>query len=150
MFHPSTVAKIALSAMLCAFIALARDHKDYNGTWTLLPERSDFAGQPPIQSGTVTIKDGEDSVVVERRFTYGDAGITYFYRDTIASTHGGTVHAAKDVKSKTKWDHDILRITTTQPNGVTEESYSLTNEGLLQIDIEKPGGAPTRLVFARQ
>ncbi len=150
MFHPSTFARIALSAILFAFIALARDHKDFNGTWTLLPERSEFAGQPPIQSGTVTIKDGEDSVAIERHFTYGDIGETYFYNDSLSSTHGGTVHAAKDAKTKTRWDHETLHITTTQPSGVTEESYSLMPDGRLLVIVEKPGQAPIRLMFAHQ
>ena len=35
----------------------AGSHHDLNGTWALLPTRSDFAGQPVIQTGTLTTWD---------------------------------------------------------------------------------------------
>ena len=44
-----------LTTLLFAFSAMARDHSTMNGTWTLVPTKSDFAGQPVVQTGTVTI-----------------------------------------------------------------------------------------------
>jgi hypothetical protein len=54
----STIAT-ALITLLFALSAFARDHVALNGTWTLIPAKSDFAGQPVVQTGTVTIKERE-------------------------------------------------------------------------------------------
>ena len=43
-----------LSLVLFAALAIAGNHQRLNGTWVLEPTRSDFAGQPAIQTGTVT------------------------------------------------------------------------------------------------
>jgi hypothetical protein len=40
-----------LTTVLCALPAYARDHSALNGTWTLVPAKSDFAGQPVVQTG---------------------------------------------------------------------------------------------------
>ena len=47
-----------MTTLLFAFSAVARDHSALNGTWTLVPAKSDFAGQPVVQTGTVTIAFG--------------------------------------------------------------------------------------------
>lgn len=54
--HSNTAS--ARAALLIVFVALSAfglDHKALNGTWTLLAARSDFVGQPVVQTGTVTI-----------------------------------------------------------------------------------------------
>ncbi len=86
-----------------------------------MPAKSDFAGQPVVQTGTVTINEREGIIIVTRSFMYEGANETFFYRDVIDTENKATIHTAKDVKSKTKWDHDILRVTTTQPGSVTTE-----------------------------
>ena len=44
-----------MATLLFGFSAFACDHSALNGTWTLVPAKSDFAGQPVVQTGTVTI-----------------------------------------------------------------------------------------------
>ena len=61
----TTISAILLTmAFLVALSAFGRDHNALNGTWTLVPEKSDFAGQPPLQSATVTINDREGNITL--------------------------------------------------------------------------------------
>jgi hypothetical protein len=63
----------ALAAVLFACSAFAHDHSALNGTWTLVPTKSEFAGQPVIQTGTVTISSEGDVIIVTRSFAYAGA-----------------------------------------------------------------------------
>ncbi len=71
----------ALTALLFACSAFAHDHGAFNGTWTLVPVKSEFAGQPVIQTGTVTISGEGDVIIVTRSFAYEGASETFFYKD---------------------------------------------------------------------
>ena len=127
------IAGGVLLTALFAFSAFARDHHTaMNGTWTLAPTKSDFAGQPVIQTGTVTIDERQGNITVSRNFAYEGAGETFFYRDMTDSQNNATIHTGKDLKSKARWDHDVLRVTTTRESGATtEESYTLAADGSL-------------------
>ena len=59
-----TTTGAALATLLFAFSAFARDRTLLNGTWTLVPTESDFAGQPVIQTGTVTINEQDGDITV--------------------------------------------------------------------------------------
>jgi hypothetical protein len=146
------IAGAVLLTALFAFSAFARDHHTaMNGTWTLAPTKSDFAGQPVIQTGTVTIDERQGNITVSRSFAYEGAGETFFYRDMTDSQNNATIHAGKDLKSKARWDHDVLRVTTTRESGATtEESYTLAADGSLMASVIGPGHKPISLVFQRQ
>jgi hypothetical protein len=151
----STLSKTAitgavLGTLLLAFTAFGREHSALNGTWTLVPVKSDFGGQPVIQTGTVTIASEGDVIIVTRSFAYEGVGETFFYKDSTGTENNATIHSGKDVKSKTKWDHDILKVTTTQPGGITVESYSLAADGSMLANVEKPDRKPITLVFERK
>jgi hypothetical protein len=146
--YSTTVATVAL--ILLAFPAVARDHSALNGTWTLVPAKSDFAGQPVVQTGTVTIGYQQGVTVVTRSFVYEGANETFFYNDSTGSEYSSTIHLGKDLKSKTSWDHDVLKVTTTQPSGITVESYSLGPDGTMLVGVEKGESKPITLVFRRQ
>ncbi len=139
-----------LAISLFAATAIARDHSELNGTWTLVPTKSDFAGQPVVQTGTVTINDNQGIVAVSRSFKYEGATETFFYKDLVDGEHNSTIRTNKDLKSKAKWDHDVLKVTTTQSGEVTTESYSLGADGAMQVTVVKPGKNPITLVFQRQ
>ncbi len=64
--------------------------------------------------------------------------------------NNATIHTGKDLKSKTKWDHDVLKVTTTQPGSVTTESYSLGADGSMMVSVVRPEHTPITLVFQRQ
>jgi hypothetical protein len=146
-----TIAGAVLTTLLFAFSAVAHEHTALNGTWTLVPAKSDFAGQPVIQSGTVTIDERQGNITVTRNFAYqGATGETYFYRDMTDSENSATIHSGKDLKSKTRWDHDVLKVTTTQSGAVTVESYTLAADGTMMVNVLRPGHAPTTLIFERK
>jgi len=118
---------------------------DFTGVWSF-----DFAGQPVVQTGTVTISERDGIIIVTRNFIYEGANETFFYRDVIDTENKATIHTAKDVKSKTKWDHDILRVTTTQPGSVTTESYSLAADGTMMVSVVRPDHKPIALFLERK
>jgi hypothetical protein len=138
---------VVLTTLLFAFSAFARDHSALNGTWTLVPAKSDFAGQPVLQTGTVTINDREGIIIVSRSFVYQGATETFFYNDLTDSEHNATIHTGKDLKSKTRWDHDVLKVTTTQSGAVTLESYTLAADGSMMVSVVRPDHKPITLVF---
>ena len=138
------------TTLLCAFSAFARDHSALTGTWTLVPTKSDFAGQPVLQTGTVTIDDRQGIIIVSRNFVYEGATEAFFYRDSTGSENNVTNHTGKDLKSKTKWDHDVLKVTTTQSGAVTLESYTLAADGDMLVTVVRPEHKPITLVFQRK
>ena len=135
---------------MLATCLLARDHTALNGTWTLEPTQSDFGGQPVIQTGTVTINERQGDITVSRNFSYEGNGETFFYKDMVDSENGATIKTSKDMKSKARWDHDVLRVTTTQSGVVTTESYTLAPNGTMTANVMKPGSKPITLVFVRK
>jgi hypothetical protein len=149
-YSNTTIAGAVLTTLLFAFPAFAHDHSALNGTWTLEPAKSNFAGQPVVQTGTVTISDREGIIIVSRNFVYEGATETFFYSDLTDSEHNATIHTGKDLKSKTRWDHDVLKVTTTQSGAVTLESYSLAADGAMLVSVIRPEHKPITLVFERK
>jgi hypothetical protein len=138
------------TTFLLATAAFGRDHKELNGTWTLEPTQSNFNGQPTIQTGTVTINERTGDITVSRDFKYEGSDATFFYRDMADSENGATIHSGKEMKSKMKWDHDVLKVITTASGSVTTESYMLNPNGTLTATVDRPGRSPITLVFVRK
>jgi hypothetical protein len=148
--HPiMSLTKTVLATVLLFWPALARDHRDLNGTWTLVPTKSDFNGQPVMQTGTVTIDEREGNITVARHFVYTGANTTFYYNDAADSENGATIHSG-DVKSKARWDHDVLKVTTTESGMTTVESYAPAPDGTMTVTVEKPGRSQVTLVFQRK
>ena len=143
--------KYVIATLLFAGFTFATDRSALNGTWTLIPAKSDFQGQPVVQTGTVTISDHEGVTVISRNFVYEGAGETFFYSDSTANSRNSpTIHTGKDLKTKTKWEHDALKVTTTLSGAVTVESYTLAADGTMQVNVERPERKPITLVFQRK
>jgi len=136
-----------LTTFLFAFSAPSRDHSALNGTWILVPAKSDFAGQPVLQTGTMTINDRDGIIIVSRSFVYGGSTETFFYSDITDAENNATIHTGKDLKSKTRWDHDVLKVTTTESGAVTLESYTLAADGTMMVSVVRPDHKPITLVF---
>ena len=149
-YSTAVIAGSVLTTLLVAFSLSARDRGALNGTWTLVPEKSEFAGQPVVQTGTVTISDQQGVIVVSRSFVYEGATEVFFYNDSTGSENNSTVHIGKDLKTKTKWDHDVLKVTTTQSGAITLESYALAPDGTMTDSVVRPEHKPITLVFRRQ
>jgi len=146
----TTIIIGAFLTTLLGLPAFARDHTTLNGTWTLVPTKSDFAGQPVIQTGTVTINERQGDITVSRNFAYEGAAETFFYRDMTDSQNNATIHSGKELKSKTKWDHDVLKVITTQAGVVTTESYSLSADGSMMATVVTADHKPIMLMFQRK
>jgi len=139
-----------LGTLLFALSAFAGDHSSLNGTWTLVPAKSEFAGQPVVQTGTVTISDHHGVIVVSRSFVYEGATETVFYSDSTANSRNSpTIHTGKDLKTKTRWDDDVLKVTTTQSGAVTQERYTLARDGTMTVSVERPDHKIITLVFQK-
>ena len=138
------------SMLLVSFAGSGRSHSALNGSWTLIPTKSDFAGQPVVQTGAVTISDQQGIIIVSRSFVYEGATENFFYRDITDAENGATIHSGKDVKSKTRWDHDVLKVTTTQSGAITTESYTLAPDGSMLVSVSRPNHSAITLVFQRK
>ncbi len=146
----TTLKRATLTAILFAFSAFANDHTALNGTWTLVPTKSDFAGQPVMQTGTVTIDKRQGNIAVSRSFAYEGATETFFYRDMTDSQNSATIHTGKNLKSKTRWDHDVLKVTTTESGATTVESYALGADGTMVVNVVRPDRKPITLILQRK
>ena len=151
-YRTVTAGGAVLAAVLLALSAYAHEHIALNGVWVLAPEKSDFAGDRVMKSGTITIDEREGNITVSRSFAYGDGeNRTVFYSDSTDSQHGATVHRGDDLKSKIRWDDDVLTVITTARSGaVTTETYRLGPDGTMLVNVVRPGRRPFTLVFARQ
>jgi hypothetical protein len=146
----TTITGAAWTTLLFAISTFARDHTALNGTWTLTPTKSDFAGQSVIQTGTVTINERQGNITVSSSFTYECATETFFYGDLTDGENNATIHTGKDLKTKTRWDHDVLRVTTTQSGAATTiESYTLAADGTLTVSVVRPEQKPITRLSAR-
>jgi hypothetical protein len=141
-----------LTTLLFAVSAFAHQHTALNGTWTLVPAQSNFAGQAVIQTGTVTINERDGDITVSRNFKYEGVTDSFFYRDITDSENNATIHTGKEFKTKTSWDHDVLKVTNTdkQSGAVTRESYTLAPDGTMLDRVERPEHTPITLVFERK
>jgi hypothetical protein len=73
-----------------------------------------------------------------------------FYSDITDAEHNATIHSGKDLKSKTRWDHGVLEVTTTQSGAITQERYTLAADGAMTVSVARPGRKAITLVFQRK
>ena len=100
--------------------AWASHHHDLNGTWKLVPTRSEFGGEPVLQMGTVTINDREHNISISRNFTYEGANQTVSYSSSIDGKENSSIHGGPAFKTKAKWEGDVLKVTSTQDRTIVE------------------------------
>src|ERR1017187_1248898 len=146
-YSATAITGAVLMTLFFAFSAFAHDHSALNGTWTLVPAKSDFAGQSVVQTGTVTINEREGIITVSRSFVYEGATEPFFYRHITDADNNATIHTGKDLKSKTSWDHDVLKVTTTQYGAITLERYTLAADGTMMVSVVRPDHKLITLVF---
>jgi len=139
-----------LASLLFAGLAFAHGHTALNGTWTLVPDKSDYAGERTVQSGSVTIDEREGNVTVSRSFVYEGDNQAVFYSDMTDGANHATIHSGRDLKSKTSWDHDTLKVTTTDAGAVTVERYTPGPDGTMMVNVLRPDHKSITLVFERK
>ncbi|HTQ55665.1 MAG TPA: hypothetical protein VMI94_14450 [Bryobacteraceae bacterium] len=146
-----TVLLITLAAVvLLVPSAIASDHYALNGTWVLVPDRCDFAGQPPLQGGTVTLWYRQHNITVSRTFDLPGAGGAMEYTFGIDGPSGSTIHNGKEVKSKARWEGHALVVTTTEDRIPTVERFRMGADGMLILTVTRPDRPPMTLVFERR
>ena len=144
-------ATLAVLVGLGAGLGFAANHHAMNGTWQLAPQRSEFNGEPAIQTGTVTINDRERNVSVERNFNFDGANQSTSTSFSTDSQEKATIKDKEQgFKSKAKWDGDVLKVVTTQDGINIVERYSLRDEGTMMLQLERTGHQPETLYFQRQ
>jgi hypothetical protein len=129
--------------------AVANDHHRMNGVWQLVPARSEFNGEPVIQTGNVTINDREGNIFVQRNFDFNAPDHSTASSFTTDSRHNATIKEP-GFRSKAKWDGHVLTVTTTRNGETTQERYSLRDDGAMMLQLDRPGHQPETLFFQRQ
>ena len=142
------VAAVVLA--LFGTLGVASNKKGLNGTWKLVPTRSEFAGEPVIQTGTVTINNREHNIYISRGFTLDGEKQSVTYNFTTDARENSSIKEGKTFKSKAKWDDDVLKVTTDADGVVSTERYRLNPDGTMTLAVDRPGHQPVTLVFERQ
>ena len=141
---------IGLASLVLFATAAFAGHHDLNGTWSLVPTKSDFGGMPVIQTGSVTINDREHNIYISRSFTFDGGNKSTSFSFSTDGRENSSIREGKTFKSKAKWDGHVLKVTTTQ-DGLTEvERYSLEPDGILHLSVERAGHPPQMFLFERQ
>ena len=144
-------ATLAVLVGLGAGLGFAANHHAMNGTWQLAPQRSEFNGEPAIQTGTVTINDRERNVSVERNFNFDGANQSTSTSFSTDSQEKATIKDKEQgFKSKAKWDGNVLKVVTVQDGINIVERYSLRDDGVMMLQLERTGHQPETLFFQRQ
>lgn len=140
---------LAIFAGLGAGLALANNHHALNGTWQLVPSKSELHGEPAIETGTVTINDREGNIYVQRSFDLDSASLS---TSTSVATDARAKTSIKEpgFKSKAKWDGNVLKVTTDHEGSMTVERYSLMGDGTMMLQVERTSRPAEVFYFQRQ
>jgi hypothetical protein len=139
----------ALAVFSFAGVALANHHHDLNGTWRMIPARSELHGEPAIESGTVNINDREGNVWVERNFDVAEPNRTVTTSLATDARHNSSIKEP-GFRSKAKWEGDVLKVTTTHENVTTVERFSLAGDGAMVMQVDRTGRPSEVFYFERQ
>lgn len=148
--HRSLSIIFAMSVILgigCAVRIPALAHPPLNGTWTLIPSRSDFAGEPVLQTGTVKIDERQGNIYISRSFNYDGQSGGFDYNFTTDGRENSTIHDGHNFKSKAQWKKDVLEVKTTADGLTTVERFSWGPDGTLKLTIDRPSHSPQTLYF---
>jgi hypothetical protein len=138
----------ALTLLLVSIPALA--HPSPNGTWVLVPTRSNFAGEPVLQTGTVQINERQHHMYISRSFNYDGESGGFASNFTTDGQENSTIRKGQTFKSKAGWDGNVLKVKTTRDGLTTIERYTLAPDGTMVLTIERPDHQLQTLVFQRQ
>jgi len=148
---------IVRSFLMCAAVvaltsagAWANDHHAFNGTWRLIPTRSEFNGEPVMQSGTLTIGYRDRNIYISHDYVLDGKNVTVSYSTSLDGRENSTIREGKAFKAKAKWEGDDLVVTSVQ-NGLTQvEHYKLNPDGTLMLAAERPDHQMITLLFERE
>lgn len=142
---------LAIAAFLVfSTAALARDHHQLNGTWRLIPSRSELNGEQPFASGTVTINDHGRNIYLAQQFGISEPQQSVSAGFTIDGHENSVIRRGSNFWGMANWENDSLHVQTTE-NGVTStERFMLRPDGTMAMDFIRPGHQPVTLFFERE
>jgi hypothetical protein len=139
----------ALAVFSFAGLAFANHHHDLNGTWRMIPARSELHGEPAIESGTVNINDREGNVWVDRSFDVAEPNRTVSTSLATDARHNTSIKEP-GFRSKAKWEGDVLKVTTTHEGVTTVERFSLTGDGGMMMQVDRAGHPSETFYFEHE
>jgi hypothetical protein len=130
----------AATLAIFAGLAVAANHHELNGTWELVPARSQLNGEPAIATGAVTINDREGNVYVSRTFNFDDANQSVTTGFNTDARHNASIKDKESgFKSKAKWEGNVLKVVTNHDGTTTMERYSLAGDGSMMLQVDRTG-----------
>jgi hypothetical protein len=151
---PRRLARLSLATIstliLVSASALAMDHHALNGTWRLIPTRSEFNGEPMIQSGTVTIGYRDRNIYISHDYVFDGKNVTVSYQTSMDGRVNSSIRDGQAYKTKAKWEGDELKVTSTQATLTTVEHYRLNPDGTLAVTVDRPEHPTVTLFFERE
>ena len=151
---PRSFARLFLTSIsaliLTSATALAMDHHALNGTWRLIPTRSEFNGEPMMQSGTLTIGYRDRNIYISHNYVFDGQNKTVSYQTSMDGQVNSSIREGKAYKTKAKWEGDELKVTSTQGGLTTVEHYRLNPDGTLGLTMERPDHATATLLFEKE
>jgi len=151
---PSRIVRLSLTAIsaliLVSATALAMDHHALNGTWRLIPTRSEFNGEPMIQSGTLTIGYRDRNIYISHDYVFDGKNVTVSYQTSMDGRVNSSIREGQTYKTKAKWEGDELKVTSTQGALTTLEHCRLGPDGTLAITVARPDRPTVTLLFERE
>ncbi len=145
----SVLTSLPILILVCAS-AWANDHHAFNGTWRLIPTRSEYNGEPMMQSGTLTIGYRDRNIYISHSYVFDGRNVTVSYHSSLDGRENSSIHEGKTAKTKAKWEGDDLVVTSTENGATSVERYRLNPDGTLSLDAERAGHPAIALVFERQ
>lgn len=139
----------AVTLAVFAGAAFGAHHHDMNGTWQLIPSRSELNGEAAIASGTVTINDREGNIYVNRNFSVEDANRSVTTHEATDARVNTTIKEP-GFRSKAKWHGDVLQVTTTHEGVTTVEQYRLLADGTMMVHVDRGSRPSETFYFQRQ
>lgn len=135
---------------LLATLAFANQKHALNGAWRLAPARSQFAGEPVIQTGTVTIADRQHNIYISRNYNFEGESGAVSYQASTDGRENSSIHEGKAFKTKARFEGGDLVVTATQDNITTTERYHLNPDDTMTLTVDRPGHRTLVLSFERQ
>jgi len=151
---PSRLTRLFLTSIsgliLVSATALAMDHHALNGKWRLVPTRSEFNGEPMIQTGTLTIGYRDRNIYISHDYVFDGKNVTVSYQTSMDGRVNSSIREGQAYKTKAKWEGDELKVTSTQGALTTVEHYRLNPDGTLGVTVERPDHPTVTLMFERE
>jgi hypothetical protein len=146
----NAVLFLTTMAVLAGNAASGSEHHALNGTWRLIPARSELAGEPVIPTGTITIDDRQHNISITRNFNYEGLNQTVSFSFSTDGRENSSIHQGKSFKSKAKWEGNELKVLSTQDDGTSTERFNQSGDGTMMLVVERPGHRTITLFFERQ